>query len=438
MQNRDIILRNNTLLSGFMKVAGFAITFTLVPMTLGFLESEQYGIWMAMSSILTWITFFDVGLGNGMRNYLTQAISLGDYDMGRSYISTTFFFLTIIALISLIVSIAPLIYLDMNKVFNTSAMTSAELRNTLFLAILFTLLTFVVKNIGVIYMALQRYAINDFLNITGYFIILLIIWAMTKICNGSLNNVVLTFTAIPAIVFILASFPLFHRYPQLRPTVKSINMEFGKRIMNKGIGFFIIQITSCLIIFGASNLFIIQYTSPETVTVYNIAYKYFHLVSVAYIIVISPMWNAYTDAAVKGDYKWIKKTFHRSILFWGISIVACIAMLLTCPFFYKIWIGDQIQVPWIISFSVMLFIIFFNLNNGATYLLNGLNTIRVQIYASIGATLAYLLTIQLLGSEIGAEGIILCMAASYAIMSIIHLYQCHLLIQQKATGVWNK
>ena len=73
-----------------------------------------------------------------------------------------------------------------------------------------------------------------------------------------------------------------------------------------------------------------------------------------------------------------------------------------------------------------------------TYLLNGLNKIRVQIITSVVVTAAYLIVVYVFGSKFGIVGVVLSMAFSYAIMAIIHIYQCRLLIGQKAKGIWNK
>ncbi len=78
-----------------MKVAALACSLVMVPITIDYLNAENYGIWMAMTSILYWFAFFDVGLGNGMRNYLAEALSLGDYEKARSYFSTAYFCIAI-------------------------------------------------------------------------------------------------------------------------------------------------------------------------------------------------------------------------------------------------------------------------------------------------------------------------------------------------------
>lgn len=80
-----------------------------------------------------------------MRNYLTEAISVKDYNAAKSIISTTFILLFLIALFLGIVVSVLLYFVDLNKVFNTSLVSSELLRETMLVASAFTLLMFVVK-----------------------------------------------------------------------------------------------------------------------------------------------------------------------------------------------------------------------------------------------------------------------------------------------------
>ena len=80
----------------------------------------------------------------------------------------------------------------------------------------------------------------------------------------------------------------------------------------------------------------------------------------------------------------------------------------------------------------------YNLNNCVTYLINGLNKIRVQILTSLVFTALYIVAVFIIKGRYGAEGIVLAMGIAYLLMALIHFYQCHLLINNKAKGIWNK
>lgn len=393
---------------------------------------------MTITSILYWITTFDIGLGNGMRNYLAEALATNDTKLGKKYISTTMLLLSLIALSMAIVLLYPLITINFNSFFNTNAIAGNELRMAVVIAVGFTLMNFVLKNIGMIFVAMQKYAINDLLSISGNVIALILIYILTKVTTGNLVLVVLAYTMTSCVAFLLAAIPLFWKHPELKPSLRFFDKSLGKKIVGKGFGFFVIQISSCLVIFGAANFFITQSCGPAAVTTYNIAYKFFNLLVIAYTIILAPMWNAYTDAYVKGDMQWIKATFNKALKFWVLSICGGLGMLLICNLFYKLWIGNMVNVPLSVSASTLIYVCFFNLNNCATYLINGLNKIFVQIIISLAVTTLYIITVLAFGRKLGVEGIVLSMAASYAVMSVVHLYQCRKLINGKADGIWNK
>lgn len=436
--SRNKMLRNNILFSGFLKIVGLLTSLVIVPITINYLNNEVYGIWMTITSILYWITTFDIGLGNGMRNYLAEALATNDTKLGKKYISTTMLLLSLIALSMAIVLLYPLITINFNSFFNTNAIAGNELRMAVVIAVGFTLMNFVLKNIGMIFVAMQKYAINDLLSISGNVIALILIYILTKVTTGNLVLVVLAYTMTSCVAFLLAAIPLFWKHPELKPSLRFFDKSLGKKIVGKGFGFFVIQISSCLVIFGAANFFITQSCGPAAVTTYNIANKFFNLLVIAYTIILAPMWNAYTDAYVKGDMQWIKATFNKALKFWVLSICGGLGMLLICNLFYKLWIGNMVNVPLSVSASTLIYVCFFNLNNCATYLINGLNKIFVQIIISLAVTTLYIITVLAFGRKLGVEGIVLSMAASYAVMSVVHLYQCRKLINGKADGIWNK
>lgn len=438
VEDRNKILKINILVSAILKIIGLGTSLLIVPVTIKYLDSEVYGIWMTMTSVLFWIGGFDIGLGNGMRNYLAEAISKQDYALGRKYISTTFLLLSIIAILLLLAGFVSISQMNFCEFFNTRSVGNVELRSAMFIAVGFTLVNFVVKNIGFIYVAMQKYAVNDFLNVSANVISLVIIFVLTKVTSGNLQYVVLAYTSTSCLAFVLAAIPLFRKHPELKPSMKFFDKNLSREIIGKGIGFFVIQITSCIVLFGAANVFITQYCGPESVTTYNIAYKFFNLEIIGYTIILAPMWNAYTDAYVKGDMLWVEKTFRRALGFWALSVVAGMLMLLCCRFFYELWVGDKVDVPMSVSICTFIYVCMFNLNNCATYLINGFNKIRVQIITSLFFTILYVLVVPIFGRKQGIDGIVLTMAASYFMMAVIHLYQCRLLIKKKANGIWNK
>lgn len=435
---RTLNVIRNSIATAVLKAGILACSLIMVPITLDYLNPENYGIWMAMTSILYWFAFFDVGLGNGMRNYMAEALSKGDKDKANSYFSTAIFILTVLA-IAIAIVVMPLIQVfDISTILNTKSVDNNGLTNIISIAVFFTLIQFVAKNIGMAYIAMQRYMVNDLIIIVGNIISLISVYILAKTTEGNLAYIVVVFTGIPALAFLGAAIPLFRKHPYLIPQYRCINIGIIKEIVSKGLGFFVIQITSCLLVFGSANIIISHYCGPEQVTIYNISFKLFNLLTVAYTIILSPLWNAYTDAIVKNDYDWIKRTYKKTMKMLALSIIVGLILLAASGAFFKQWIGNSVTIPFEVSVCVLLYVCSFNFANCSAYLLNGLNKIRVQIVLSIVMTTIYLVVIYFIKGQYGIIGITLSMAAIYIIKGCVYVYQAKQLIAKTAVGIWNK
>ena len=71
-------------------------SFLLVPLTIGYISPDLYGVWMTLSSIMTWLVFLDIGFTQGMKNKVTEAIALNQRDRAKSLVSTTYFMMILI------------------------------------------------------------------------------------------------------------------------------------------------------------------------------------------------------------------------------------------------------------------------------------------------------------------------------------------------------
>src|SRR5690606_20552241 len=95
-QGRTVKAKKNILGSIFIKGGSIATSLVLVPLTLEYVNATQYGIWLVLSSIVGWFSFFNIGLTHGLRNKFAEAKAKGDDSKAQMYVSTTYAILTII------------------------------------------------------------------------------------------------------------------------------------------------------------------------------------------------------------------------------------------------------------------------------------------------------------------------------------------------------
>jgi O-antigen/teichoic acid export membrane protein len=207
--------------------------------------------------------------------------------------------------------------------------------------------------------------------------------------------------------------------------------------MSLGIKFFVIQLAA-VIFYQTSNIIIAHLFGPQEVTPYNIAYKYFSVITMSFSIIMLPLWSAYTEAWVKRDIDWIKNTINKLILIWGLIVIGVVIMLLLSTFVYRMWVGKEIKVSISISVVMAAYVIVNGWCGIFSQFLNGVGKIKLQLYIStIGAILNIPLAI-FLGKHFGIYGVLLSTVILGAISAIWSPIQYKKLINNTATGIWNK
>ncbi|ULT28915.1 oligosaccharide flippase family protein [Sphingobacterium sp. E70] len=111
----------------------------------------------------------------------------------------------------------------------------------------------------------------------------------------------------PVIVLLTANFFLFKgRYKSISPSFYSFDSTLLRDIFQLGWKFFVIQL-GLILVYNIDNLIITQLFGPTAVTTYNIAYRYFSVITMLSGIVMAPLWTAFGEAYRIEDHAWIKK-----------------------------------------------------------------------------------------------------------------------------------
>ncbi|MBU4313557.1 MAG: MATE family efflux transporter, partial [Actinobacteria bacterium] len=377
-------IKKNIAASFFLKGINVVISFLLVSVTLNYLNPMKYGIWLTLSSILGWVYFFDLGLGNGLRNKFAEAVANNDRELARKYISTTYvvvFIITIIFYLFFLV-INPL--LDWSFILNTGHELRIELSVLACIVFTFFILRFIFGLINVILIADQKPALSDAINVLSNFFILLIVYILTKISTaGSLLLLGSILSVIPVIVLVAFSvFFYWGKYKDYRPSIKYVDMKHFYELGSLGIQFFIIQM-AVLVVFQTNNIIIAQMFGPAEVTPYNIAYKYFLIATLIFNIIITPFWSAYTEAYIRNDFIWIKRITNKLIRIWGVIVALVILMVIFSNIFYKIWIGNLVRIPILLTIFMGVFVLISAWNNIFVFFINGIGKIRIQLYCGV-------------------------------------------------------
>jgi O-antigen/teichoic acid export membrane protein len=216
-------------------------------------------------------------------------------------------------------------------------------------------------------------------------------------------------------------------------------MGYFRELGSLGINFFIIQI-AVLFIFQTSNIIIAQVLGPTEVTLYNIAFKYFSVITMFFGIIITPFWSAYTEAYIKDDILWIRKTTKKLLQIWSGIVLVVFLMILFSDTVYKIWLHNTVRIPFVVSVLMGIFVLVCTWNNIFVFFINGIGKIQLQLRGSIIIALINIpLSIFFAKNlSLGIAGIILANCLSLGCGSILAPMQYFKLINKTARGIWVK
>lgn len=435
---RSVKAKKQILYSFFIKGISICIGFVFVPLILGYLDAERYGIWLTLSSIIIWFSFFDIGIGNGLRNRFAEAISMGNHELAKIYVSTTYVILAIIlfSVIILFWIINP--FLNWQKILNTILVGTKELSVVALVVFTFFILRFFFQLIGVILLADQRPAINNVLDPLGNLFSLLLIYILTKTTQGSLINLAAVLSIVPVLVLIIATLLLFTKdYRQYAPSLKYVDFKKGKDLIGLGFKFFYFQVGGVVFI-TSTNFIIAQVSSPESVATYNIAYKYLSLSLMIYSIVLTPFWSAVTEAYIKQDFIWLKKSMWNLNLFSALMAVFLIILFLFSNVAYRFWVGDKITIPFNLSLIITIYLFIQLFVAPFSQFINGFGKLKLGLYAITVKIILYIPITIFFGKLYGAFGVVLAMTIIQIPSLFFEATQTYRIINQKAHGIWGK
>lgn len=436
--SRSVNAKKNILASLVIKGCSILVSLISVPLTLHYVNQERYGIWLTLSSLVSWLGFFDIGLGNGLRNKFAEAKAKGEDDQARVYVSTTYAILIIIisGVLLLFFCINP--FLNWSKILNASPTMAGELSLLAIIVFLFFCLQFVLQLITTILNADQKPAKASFYNFLGSFLALVAIFILTKTTKGNLIYLGLSFTVTQLLVLVLSSLWFYSRdYKKYAPSLKHVDFKYARNLMGLGVKFFVIQI-SFIVLYETTTILIAQLVDTSAVATYNIAFKYFSVIPMVFGIIMMPFWSAYTEAYVKQDFGWIKSSMKNLMQMWLVFFIGSLLMLFLSKKVYALWVGPEIKIPFLLSAIIALYIMLNAWNMIFSIFLNGVGKIKLQLYMGIFGSLINIPLALFLGTRIGIAGIILSTCILGLINAVWSPMQYYKIINGTAKGIWNK
>lgn len=423
-------------------IRGVSMILTLIsaPIMLHHVDRADYGVLLTLTSIVGWVGYMDVGLGNGLRNKLPEFLAKGDFHSAKKIVSSCYVTLAIYVALIIVIFLMVSPFVDWLGVLNSPTSDAGEIRGLTNVVFIAFCIQFLFGLINSILFAYQMPAFQSLFTFVGQFIALIAlviqvyVFDVTSVLQiGAVNSM------IPPLVLFLGSIGLFRtKLEEIAPSFKLFEFKSVGSILSLGLKFFVLQMIT-IVLFQANSIIIARVVSPEAVVEYNLAFKYVSLLTMIFTIVITPVWSATTDAYVRKDFAWINKTISLSRKVCIASIFIGVLMVLASKFVYGIWLGKgTIDINYSTTSLILLYISFEMLYKVYGTIINGTGKVFAQMILTGVIAIIYIPLAIFLGNLCGLSGVLIANTIVFALNYVWSKLQCNKLINQTATGIWNK
>jgi O-antigen/teichoic acid export membrane protein len=421
------------------KGVALLVSVVSVSLTVKYLGVERYGVWVTISTLLAWIQLADLGLGNGLLNAVSKAYGVNRPDLAQRYVATAFWMLCGVAILLGAVSMIVWGITDWLSLFNLqSTLMSSEVPSAIAIALFFTLSSLPLTTVDKVLGAYQEGSIANYWTAISNLASLVGVILVTQ-WQGNLVWLIIGFSGTIFFVKVVSSIWLFgfHK-PWLAPRLSAIGGEGLSTLATVGGTFFIIQIAG-LILFQTDNLIIAHYLGVAQVTPYSVTWRLFSFTTLIQAIIFPYLWPAYTEAYVRNDFGWIRRTFRANML---VTMSVTVPIIIVCVLYGQViikgWAGGD-AVP---TSSLLIWMGIWSAINVSmsviACVLNSLGHVKGQaIYGSVTALVNLTLSIWL-ATYFGITGVIMGTVIAYAVCNIVPaLIEMNSVLNKLATSTKN-
>ena len=233
---RSVRAKKNIIASFLNKVIAIVISLLIIPITIDYLDAEQYGIWLTLSSIVSWISFFDIGLGHGFRNRFAEAKAKGDIQLAKKYVSTTYFSMILIFGLVLVVFEVVNPFINWASLLNIDQSQKEMLSFVMSIILIGVCTSFATNVFPIMLSADQKPALSSIIATIGQAAALALIYALTLLPKHSMVYIAFALTWVPVIITVVISVFMFIKaYQDVSPSFKYIDTSLIKNIINLGV-----------------------------------------------------------------------------------------------------------------------------------------------------------------------------------------------------------
>jgi O-antigen/teichoic acid export membrane protein len=383
------------------KLLSVGISLLMVPLGIHYLGKDDYGLWITASSFIALIGFMDGGAGNAAVNMVSYAKG-NDASKIQVIVSTFLYLLMIFSIVGAVVFACFWPYVPWGRLLGLPR-DSGNVSSLILVIGMFFFVSMPLTLVGKVQRGMQEGFLESGWNAVGAVFSLLLVYGVIQFDGGFLAFATAVLLG-PALAAALSNFHYwFFARPTIQPRGVLFDVAVAKSAVHAGAMFLILQVAT--VIQGqVDNLLIANMIGPSAVTDYAVCMRLFLLFPMLIGLFVAPLWPAYREAIASGETLWIRKVFLKSI---SISLIIGLPVAFVLAAF-----GSDIMIAWVETVSVSsamllgcaIWMLFNVVGSSLAMLFNGLQLIRIQIWAAVISSILNVIFSIYLINQIGVAG----------------------------------
>lgn len=436
---RSAMVKKNALCALVIKLISMMIDFAKVPILLSYLDSERYGLYVTIATIVYWTHNFDFGLGTGLRYKLTAAIAKSETQYGKRLVSTAYCSMSVIMGVILLISLPVIAFLNWNSLLNTTNVSNIELVLCVSVVLMVFVVQFVLELVTYVLQAYQKAALSSLFKPLANLTTLIVVLLLKYFSHDSLLYACLAMT-IPIVgVLFISNIILFRNLcKDVSPSITQYDKHCLRDIYSLGLKFFVSQ-SANLIVFQSAAFMISHFVCPSEAAAYNTAFTYFGVIVMFNTMMLLPLSAAITDAYIKEDYVWLKNVIKRINKISLVLTLLSFLVLAISPIVFKYWIGEKLYISWTLRFAMTVYFILNIWTTPYSSFISGVGKMQVAMLSAIFKILFYIPLAVFMVKSFGTPGIMMSIILINTLPNnILYTIQYKKIVNKTAIGIWNR
>lgn len=309
----------------------------LVPMYLHYLGKEQYGLWLVVLSMVSYLGLSNLGIAQVVSNLVASANAKNEYDDIRAIVATGFWLYIVIILVVFILIVGVMILAPIGNLIKVSI----SLINVVFPVLIISSFFFLLQLPLSIFRVTLR-SLNQIYKEQLFGIMFTAIQFVGVLIILLLRIGIIGLSVIYGAVGVLSGLILFAYLRRIVPGIsvsrKFVNKKLAKDLMTPSIYFFVLQLSGGLI-FGTDNIIISAVLGTAVVAPYAVAFKFSMISSGFASVFTSNMLPEITSSYALNNRQYLSEIYKNTL-----RVCSWLGILIL---FLLISVGPDIMIKWV-------------------------------------------------------------------------------------------